>query len=263
MTRTLAIAKKELVTYFTTPIAYVILAAMTILGSWFFLSLLGQFQRQSFEIVREGHDQLLLHMNLTDRVMAPLVLNLAVILLMSVPFLTMRLLAEEKRQGTMELLFTTPTRPIEIVLGKYLAALLLLALALLLNLTYPLLLAVFGAGPSGAVEWPTVLCGYLGLLLLGAGAMAIGLFVSSLTSSQITAAFLTLMILLLTWVVGWKAADLDGAAREVLLYLSSTQHMVSFANGILDLSDVVYYASYVVLGLFLTHRALEGHRWVA
>ena len=262
MRRTLAIAKKELLTYFTTPIAYVVLATMTIIGSWFFLSLLGQFQRQSFELVREGHDQLLIHMNLTDRVMVPLVINLAVILLMSVPFLTMRLLAEEKKQGTMELLLTTPTRPLEIVLGKYLSALVLLFTALTLTLSFPLLLSAFGTGPSGAIEWPTVLCGYLGLFLLGAGAMAIGLFISSLSSSQIVAAFLTLMILLLTWVVGWKAGDLDGMAREVLIYLSSTQHMLSFANGILDLKDVVYYVSYIILGLFLTHRALEGHRWI-
>jgi ABC-2 type transport system permease protein len=263
MRNTLAITKKELTAYFTTPVAYVVFAAMTILGSWFFLSLLGEFQRQSFELARAGQVQVLQQYNLTDMVMVPLVLNLAVVLLISVPFLTMRLLSEEMKQGTMELLLTTPVRPIEIVLGKYLAALAILTVALALTLSYPLLLTAFGTGERSPVEWPTVLAGYLGLFLLGAGAMSLGLFISSLTQSQIVAAFLTLMILLLTWVVGWKAGDVEGAAREVLLYLSSTQHMVSFARGLLALEDVVYYASYVVLGLFLTHRAVEGQRWTA
>ncbi len=263
MKRTLAIARKEIIAYFTTPIAYVVFAAITVLGSWFFLSLLGQFQRHSFELTRMGRDDMLAHMNLTDQVMVPLVMNLALVLMMSVPFLSMRLLSEEKRQGTMELLLTTPVRPLEIVAGKYIAALAILTTALALTLSYPLLLSAFGSGDQGAVEWPTVLCGYLGLFLLGASAMAVGMFISSLTSSQIVAAFLTLMLLLLTWVVGWKAVDVEGAAREVLLYLSSTQHLISFANGMVELKDVVYYVSYMVLGLFLTHRALEGLRWAA
>ncbi len=265
MRNTLAIARKELTVYFTTPFAYVGLAMFTLLGSWMFLSMVGAFQRRALQAMTMNRPQLAAHMNLTDMVMTPLVMNLAIVLiLIVVPFLSMRLIAEEKRQSTMELLLTTPIRPVEIVFGKYLAAVTMLVVALGLTLGYPLLLSVFGQSASGsAVEWPTVLSGYLGLALLGAGFLAVGLFVSSLTENAMVAGLITAVIGLMFWVVGWKAQDLHGTARAVMTWMSMLQHLVSFARGLLNLKDVAYYLSFLVLGLFLAHRAVEGQRWTA
>lgn len=264
MRNTLAIARKELTVYFTTPFAYVGLAVFTLIGSWMFLSMVGQFQRRSLEAMSLNRPGLMAHMNLTDMVMSPLVLNLSIVLiLILVPFLAMRLVAEEKRQRTMELLQTAPIRPGEIVLGKYFAAIAMLVLALGITLGYPLLLSWFGSGSGGAIDWPTVLCGYLGLFLLGAGFLAVGLFVSALTENAMVAGLITASVGLLFWVVGWKAADLQGTARSVMTWLSMVQHMTSFARGLLSVKDVAYYLSFMVIGLFLAHRALEGQRWTA
>jgi len=111
------------------------------------------------------------------------------------------------------------------------------------------------------VEWQTVGAALAGLFLCGAAFVAIGMFVSALTESQVVAALITFLVLLLTWIVGWKAADAEGAWRDVMTHLSSVQHLVSFARGVVELQDLVYFLSLAVIGLFLTHRAVEARRW--
>lgn len=263
MRNVLAIAKKELYLYFTTPIAYVAFFATSFIGAFFFLTLTSAFQRQSLQFVQFQAPQMLERMNLTDMVALPLIVNMGVILIFVVPFLSMRLLAEERRNRTVELLMTVPVRSSEVVLGKYLSALAMVLVLVLLVAVFPALLALFGAGSGGGggIEWRTVAVGLGGLFLCGAAFMAIGLFVSSLTESQVVAALLTFLVLLVTWIVGWKAAEVEGVWRDVLTHLSSVSHLVSFARGVLDAKDVAYYLSAVVLGLFLTHRALEARRW--
>ncbi|RMG18690.1 MAG: ABC transporter permease [Deltaproteobacteria bacterium] len=263
MRGTLAIAGKELRIYFTTPLAYVMLSMFTFVGSWIFLWRVGEFTAQYHQAMNALRPDIVAQMNLTDWVVTPLVVWLGILLFFIVPFLTMRLVAEERSKDTFELLMTTPIRPIAIVMGKYLAALGLLLIALFLTLLYPLLLSIFGSGDEGAVEWPTVWSGYLGLSLMGAGLMAAGLFVSTLTRSQAVAALVTLVFALLMSIVTFKAPELSGTAREVFLYLSAGRHLENFASGRLSLASVSYFASYVVLGLFLTHRSLEGQRWAA
>lgn len=263
MRNAIAIAKKELYLYLTTPIAYVVFFATSFISAWFFLTLTGDFQRRSLQFAQFQAPQFLEQLNLTDMVVAPLVVNMGVILIFVVPFLTMRLLAEERRQSTLELLMTAPIRSGEIVAGKYLAALGVLLVVVGIVSLFPMLLDIYGTGSSGGggVEWQTVLAGLAGLFLCGAGFVAIGLFVSALTESQVVAALITFFVLLLFWVLSWKSADVEGAWRDVLLQASSLGHLVAFARGLVELKDLVYFLSLAVLGLFLTHRAVEARRW--
>ncbi|MFO7156169.1 MAG: ABC transporter permease subunit [Pseudomonadota bacterium] len=262
MRSSIAIAKKEILLYFTTPIAYVAFFATSFIGAWFFLSFTSEFQRRTMQFMQFQAPQFLERMNLTEMVAAPLIVNMGLVLAFVVPFLTMRLLAEERKQNTMELLMTAPIRSIDIVLGKYLAGLAILLVIVGIVAVFPLLLTIFGTSDAGsAVEWQTVSSGLLGFFLMGAAFLAIGLFISSLTDSQVVAALITFFVLLLTWVVSWKAGDLEGKAQQVMVYLSSVSHLVPFARGMVSLEDFVYFLSIIVLGLFLTHRSVESRRW--
>jgi len=258
MGKAFAILRKELRIYFTTPVAYVVFAFFTVVSSFFFLRVLTHFDR-SIRINTQMRPQVLQYMNFTDHVLAPLFFNVAVILVFAVPFLTMRLVAEERRSRTFELLMTCPVRPWQVAAGKYLASLVLLGVMLTIVTLYPLLVSAYAQ--IGSVAWETVLTGVLGLFLLGAAFTAIGLFISSLTSSQIIAGFITLFLLMLLWLVGAAASENTGTTRAVLSSLSATEHIRSFTRGVLDLKDVVYYLSLAAFGLFLTHRALESQRW--
>lgn len=263
MRNAIAIARKEIHLYFTTPIAYVVFFATAFIGAFFFLALTSEFQRRSLQFAQMQAPEVLSRLNLTDMVAAPLVLNMGVIFIFVVPFLTMRLLAEERRQRTMELLMTVPVRSVEIVLGKYLGVLAILGVLVVITAIFPALLDAWGQGTQGgsAIEWQTVFTALAGLFLCGAAFAAVGLFVSALTESQVVAALITFLVLLLTWVVGWKAADAEGVWRPVLEHLSSVQHLVGFGYGVVQLHDLVYFLSLIVLGLFLTHRAIEARRW--
>jgi ABC-2 type transport system permease protein len=253
-----AIFRKELQITFTTPVAYVAFTVFTIVSSFFFLRILSEFQRRIM-IATQMRPQMLQYMNFTDHVLQPLFYNVAVILIFVVPFITMRLIAEERRARTFELLLTSPVTPVQIVLGKYLSALVVVLVMVLLVLVYPLL--VWAYAEYGGPEWATVLTGLTGLFLVGAAFTAVGLFISSLTSSQIVAAAITFCTLLLLWVVGWAATDNTGITRDVLGGMSAIEHIRGFAMGVIDSKDLVYYLSLAFLGVFFTHRALEAQRW--
>lgn len=258
MKNALAIAKKELNIYFATPIAYAMFTLFVIIGSYFFLRLLNAYQQASLMYMQQP--QILSRLNFQDAIFRALFGNLGVILIFIVPFLTMRLIAEEKRQRTIELLYSTPVTPGQIVWGKYLAALTILFCALALTLVYPISVQLVARDQSG-VEWRSIFLGYLGLFLLGAAYMALGLFISSLTENQAVAAIITFVALLMTWIIGWTAAETEGVTRELVTYLSSVTHLDSFSRGTLELKDVVYFLSICALGLFASHRAVEAHRW--
>src|SRR2546428_3465696 len=186
MKNAIAIAKKELNIYFATPIAYVMFTLFVVIGSYFFLRLLGAYEQASLMYMRFNAGEMANRLNFQDAIFRNLFGNLGVILIFVVPFLTMRLVAEEKRQKTIELLYTTPVTPGEIVWGKYLAALAILVFALALTFTYPLLVQLVAKDANG-VEWRSVLLRYLRLFLMGAAYMAIGLFISLLIQSQVVA----------------------------------------------------------------------------
>jgi len=263
MRSALAIAKKELNVYFTTPIAYVAFMVMAFFAAQFFTGSVEAYRTFIMRISPYEGQQMLERLNLTDVVVSRLFASVGVFIIISAPFLSMRLVAEEKRARTFELLMTAPVRPVEIVVGKYLAALVVMGVSIAIVAVFPVILSFFAKGVKGgsAVEWQTVGTGLLGLFLLGAMSMAIGLFVSSLTESVIVAALISLIVLLALWVVTIFALGAEGSMKDLASGLSASEHLMPFLQGRIELKDVVYYLSFVVLGLWLTDRAIEGHRW--
>ena len=248
------IYKKELRLYFTSPVAYVLLTIFLFIAGYFFYSIFAFFTRSSMQMAM--NPQMGRDLNVTDSVLRPLFANLSVILLLLMPLVTMRLFAEERRSGTIELLLTYPVRDGAVLIGKYLAALTLYATMIAGTLAYPALLAYFAR-----VEWGPMLTGYVGLLLMGAMFLAVGLFASSLTENQIVAAIVTFGVLLMFWIIGWTAEFAPKPYGAVLTHLSILEHNDTFAKGVLDTKDVIYYLDFTALALFLTLRSLEARRW--
>jgi ABC-2 type transport system permease protein len=254
MTNIWTIAKKELRTYFTSPIAYVVITVFLVLVGFFFYSLLWWFNSQALQMSQNQYYAS--QININQMVYQPLFNNISIILLLVIPLLTMRLFAEEKKIGTEELLYTSPVSVAEIILGKYLAS--LIVLLAMLGLTA--LLSVF-TFLYGNPELAPILNGYLGLFLMGAAFIGIGIFFSSLTENQIVAAILTFGALLLFWIVNWASSSASGVWKDVLNYLSFFQHFDNMTQGILDTTDLVYYLSFSAFGLFLTHSVIQSRRW--
>jgi ABC-2 type transport system permease protein len=265
MRNTLAIAAKDVRVYLTTWTSYIVFGAFLLMTAFFFLQLVGQFQYYASQYMANQAENMLQQMNLTDMVMGNVLRNIAVFFLFILPILTMRLLAEEKKGRTLELLMTAPVRPIEIVLGKYLAALAMMAIMLGLTVVFPLLLHIYGGtGAEGAqspLDWSTIGVGYLGMFLLGSSFLAIGLFTSSLSDSQIVAVIAAFFILLMFFVIGYAARGGEGFWPKFFDYVSITTHLEDFIRGVIKVQGVVYYASLAFLGLFLTYRVVEAHRW--
>jgi ABC-2 type transport system permease protein len=249
------IYKKELRLYFTSPVAYVLLTVFLLIAGWFFYTIFAFFTRASMQAAM--NPQMGRELNVTESVLRPLFSNISVILLLMMPLVTMRLFAEERRSGTIELLLSYPVRDGAVLVGKYLGALTLYALMLAGTLLYPALLLVFRAQP----EWGSLATGYLGLLLMGAMFLAVGVFASSLTENQIVAALVTWGILLMFWVIGWPAEFVGGWLGTVLTHLSVLEHNDTFAKGVLDTKDIIYFVDFTALALFLTLRSLEARRW--
>lgn len=256
MRNVLAIAGKDLRSYFTSPIAYVVLTGFLLLGGWFFFNLLSNFNQMLMAYMSFNAPEMLEAMNLNEMVIAPLLLNLAVVLVILVPMITMRSFAEEKRNGTYELLMTSPITVAEIVIGKFLGGFVFVFLMVVLTGLYPLILIWFGDPEIGII-----LSGLLGLLLLGSSFVAIGMFTSSLTDNQIIAAVSCLVTLLLLYIIAWPAQSAGPVLGPLLRYLSLTEHFNELVKGVIDSRDIVYFLSVIVLALFLTLRSVESLRW--
>ncbi|MBI3946841.1 MAG: ABC transporter permease [Armatimonadetes bacterium] len=233
MKNALIIMQRELRSYFTSTIAYTVAA--------FFLVVCGYLFFATLKLTQEATIRYLLH-------------NAAVTLLLISPAMTMRLIAEERRTGTIELLMTSPVTDAQVIIGKYLGSLGFYVAMLLLTLQYPLILLRVGAPDKGPM-----LTGYLGLLLLGAGFLAIGLVASSLTKNQIVAAVGAFAVMLLLWIVSWVGSG--GATTfwsEVLRNLSMLDRFENFTKGVIDTRDVVFFLSLIGFCLFLSVRALSA-----
>jgi ABC-2 type transport system permease protein len=248
------IAKKELRAYFTSPIAYVVMTVFLVLTGFFFYSLVWWFNAQSMQAAQNPYYAQQMNINLM--VFGPLFNNMSIILLLVLPLLTMRLFAEEKKVGTEELLMTSPIGVGRIILGKYLASLIVVAAMLALT-ALPAVLTFLYGNP----ELAPILNGYLGLFLMAAAFLAVGLFFSSLTENQIVAAVLTFGALLLFWVLNWASGSASGFWSGILNYVSFFPHFGNSTQGILDTTDLVYYASFAFFGLFLTHAVIQSRRW--
>jgi ABC-2 type transport system permease protein len=253
----LAIAAREIRSYFVSPVAYVVLTGFLLLSGWFFFNLLARFSYllQIYGSAGRGGGELE-RLNLNDFVISPLLHNLSVVLVILIPVISMRTFAEEKRLGTFELLLTSPLRVGEIVAGKFLGALVFVSLMLALTGIYPILLVVYGNPEMGIM-----LSGYLGLFLVAASFLSIGLLTSSLTENQIIAAVSCLVALLLLYVINWPADTSTPAIGAVLHYLSVTEHFSEFVKGVVDSRAIVYFLSLIAAALFLTHRSVESLRW--
>ena len=232
----LAIAWKEIQSYFTSPMGYVVaLVFLSLTGFFFALSISEDFPEAS-----------------VDGYISPS----ALILVILAPAMTMRLLAEEQKMGTLELLLTSPVRDWEVVLGKFLASLSFFIATLALTLWYVVLLRWFGSP-----DWGVVWSGYLGLILYGAAALSVGLLASSITNNQIVAMVLGFGILLILAVIDQAANLVDGTASTILANLGLTQHLGDFSRGVVDTSNIVYYLTVIAVFLFLAVRSLESRRW--
>ena len=255
MRNVLTIVRKELRAYFVSPIAYVVLTGFLLLGGWFFFNLLSRFNMllSIYTQLQQGAaDQL----NLNEFVIAPLMHNLSIVLVILVPMITMRAYAEEKKGGTYELLLTSPLRTGEIVLGKFLASFVFICIMLGMTGVYPAVLIAFGNPEIGVL-----LAGYLGLLLLATSFVAVGLLTSSFTENQIIAAVSGLVATMLLYIIGWPADTAGEVLGPLLRYLSATDHFADMVNGLIDTQDLVYFASLILLSLFLTQRSAESLRW--
>ena len=235
MRNTTTIALREFKSYLASPMAYVVTGIFLVLTGFFFQSSPTTYSETSI---------------------SGFLVWGSILLLLLAPVLTMRLLAEEKKMGTIELLLTAPVRDSEVIAGKFLGSLGILTAMLALTLYYPLLLMWFGDPDMGPIA-----TGYLGLFLLGCTSLAVGLFASSLTSNQLVAAMVAGGIIFALWFAGMAAGLLPEAMGEVISYLSLYHHFSSFMRGVIDTRGIIYYLSITVLFLFLAIRSLENSRW--
>jgi len=249
----LAIANKEFRSYFASPIAYILIGLFSLLFGYFFYVFLMVFVRQSEQMMQFGGGG---GANVNQMMIRGLFQNTAVIILFVMPMITMRTYSEEKRSGTIELLLTSPITDLEIIVGKFLGALALYGAMLIVTMLYMAILFRIG-NP----EWRPIVAGYLGLLLMGGCFLATGLFISSLTKNQIVAGFLTFATFLMLWIINWMGESSGPTTRDVLNYLSITEHLDDFSRGIIDTKHVVYYLSFITFGLFLTAKSVDSERW--
>jgi len=232
----LAIAGKEFKSYLASPMAYVVTGIFLAATGFFFATSPSTRSETSVSgFLQAG----------------------VILILLFAPLLTMRLLAEERKLGTIELLLTAPVRDSEVILGKFLGSVIILTVMLALTLYYPLILAALGGHPDVG----PIVTGYIGLLLIGYTALAIGIFASSLTSNQIVAAVVAIGILLVLYFVGYAASFLPAAMGNVVSYFSLSYYFPDFMRGIIDTRGIVYYFSLAALFIFLAVRSIENSRW--
>lgn len=232
---TLTIFRRELGAYFNAPVAYIVITVFLLVSGYLFFSqvfLVGEATMRDFFGI------------------TPL------IFIFFAPAVTMRLLAEEKRAGTLELLITMPVSDWEIVLGKFLAALALISMAILLTLAYPLTLSTMGD-----LDWGTVIGGYLGLILLGGAYLSIGLMASSWTKNQVVAFIISFAITFALFLFGKLLPILPASLAPIIEYISLDAHFMNISKGVIDTRDLIYYFSLMGSCLFLAVQSLDSRRW--
>lgn len=239
------IARREYKLFFISPVAYVVAFFFMILLGWFFYSALRDAVVQSlYQSYAPG----------VQIVISPLV----TLLLFVMPAITMKSIAEEMRMGTMELLLTAPVKDWELVIGKWLGAFLFMLSLLAITWIFPIVLN-FLVTPG--IDQGILISGYLGLVLMVASLMAIGVFISSLFNSQVVVFLVSLAIVLVFWLVRPASSTTGGLGSQILSYLNYIDHYLNFFQGTIDLSDIVYYLSLTALGLFLGTISVETRRW--
>jgi len=247
------IFRKELDSYFVSPIAYILLLIFGLLGGYLFWTSLDRFLNVGMEMQMRGQ---MFPMSINEYIVRPVLGTISVLGLFFIPMITMRLFAEEKRTGTIELLVTSPIRDLEVIVGKWMAAMLLYSCMLFFTALHFAFLFKYG-NP----DWKPIVVNYLGLLLQAGAFLAIGTFISTLTKNQIVAGAVTFGVILLLWLLSWVSEYETATWARVLSYMSVITHFESFGRGVIDSKDVIFYLTVIFLGLFFTARSLESLRW--
>lgn len=246
---------KELKSYFTSPIGWLLMTIWAFLSGYFFWTIVQFTVRSGARAMMMGGPT---QINVNEYVIRPLLQNTCVMGLFLIPLITMRLFAEEKRQGTMELLLTSPISDFALLFGKWLSAVLMYTAMVV----FPFLSFAFLFAYSNP-DWRPLAVGLFGLILQAGAILSLGLFISTTTKNQIVAGGLTFGVSLLLWVFEWTSGLSTEAWAKVLSYMSLISHYESFSKGVIDSRDVIYYVTLTVFGLFLTSRSLESLRWRA
>jgi ABC-2 type transport system permease protein len=254
MRNVFAVFWKELRSYFGSPIAYVMTAVFLFYCGFVFRNLVLDFHQASLTFEPRFHTGQ--PVNANDRVITPFFGVRLFIWLVVVPMLTMRLYAEEKKTGTIELLMTSPVASWQTLLGKFAACLGLFALMEAVGLVLLLVLSAYAE-----IDWGPVASGYLGTLLLGGTFISAGMLASALTDNQIIAAVVSFFGLMVLWMIEWSSHYVTSIFGRVLQSLSLVAHMQELNRGVIDTSDLVFFASATVLFLFVTNSVIESRRW--
>jgi len=254
MSNILAIAGKELRSYFASPIAYIVIGTFALLYGYFFVAILAYFVRASMQMGQMNMGPQAVNIN--QDMLRPVLQNVTVLSLFLLPMVTMRTYSEEKRSGTIELLLTSPLTDFQIIMGKFLGALALYAMALAVTLIHTALLFVYSTP-----EWKPIVTAYIGLLLMGGCFISVGLFISSLTKNQIVAAVITFAVFLFLWIINWIGSLAGPTVAALTGYLAIVEHFDDFAKGVLDTTHLIYYLSFITFGLFLTAKSVDMERW--
>ncbi|MBM3301078.1 MAG: ABC transporter permease subunit [Deltaproteobacteria bacterium] len=246
--------RKETANFFVSPIAYAVIAIFLLISGFFFwanMSLLSVISMQA-----ASNPGFAGRLNITDFVLRPMVQNMSIILLFVMPLLSMRLFSEEKKSGTIELLLTYPISDSGVMAGKFLAAMLVLAVMLAGTFTIPALMFALSEPDPGVI-----ITSYLGMILMAAAFTSMGMFVSSMTENQIISAAVSFGAAILFWLISWTSSLAGDQLGFVLRQLSVLEHLESFHKGIVSLSDVSFFVLFTAFFLFLTLRTLETYRW--
>ena len=254
MKGTTVVFKKEIFSIFASPIFYATSFIFFVVAGYFFYSNTLYFSILSFQATKDPF--LSEKLNLTAMVVTPFFGDLSTILLLMLPLITMRLYSEERKTGTIELLFTYPLSDVGTLMGKYFATLLVLLIMLAGTLPYMGILESFAS-----LDWGIVVSGYIGVFLLGAGFIALGVFTSSLTENQIVAAVLSFGALLIFWALVWAKSYLGPVAGHAVELISIVTHLEPFTKGLLNTKHLVYYVVFIFFWLFMTIRFLKMRYW--
>ncbi|MBN1561261.1 ABC transporter permease [candidate division KSB1 bacterium] len=254
----LAIYQREVKSYFSSPIAYVVIGLFLILAGIFFYLIISNFMQMCMRVdmMAQQYRMAPQKMNVNLMAIRPIMHNLSLFALFFLPLVTMRLYSDEKRTGTIELLMTSPVTNLQAILGKFFAAATLYLVMLGGTFLYIIFLFLYGNPEVGPI-----FTAYLGLLLLGLCYIAFGVFFSTLTDNQIIAAVSTFVFILFFWAIGWVSGFVSPSLGETLSSFSLIEHFDDFAKGVLDTKHIVYYISFIFMGLFLSFVSIESTRW--
>ncbi|MFC1504661.1 ABC transporter permease [Spirochaetota bacterium] len=231
----LAITKREMRSYFSSPVAYIVMTGFLFISGYFFSALMAATNKADLTHAFN---------------------NMAIVLFLLLPFVTMKLLSEEKKTGTFELLQTSPLTPLEIVIGKYASAVLLFSIMLALTLLYPVYVEI-----KSDLYWPTLIAQYLGLFLLGTTIIGIGLCASAFTENQIISGIVGFAVSFALLLISWVGTYTFGITKTVIEELTIINHFDPFLSGMITLKDVIYFLLWIVATVFVSTKVIESQSW--